>query len=96
MTSLQRNKFLGGYDVYGKEKCAPLCSTNGVPLFLSMNSVRSMLTLDETHQSAGRTLDMDAFWNGLVKETADGWKATDVSIHDYAPKPSRLADTLLS
>ena len=53
-------------------------TTDGVPLFLGMDSVRKIVKIDEAKKTASHVQDHEFFWNTLVKEVADGWNSTDV------------------
>lgn len=53
-------------------------TTDAVPLFLSMDAVRKIVKIDENQKTATHDMDLDIFWDSLVREVADGWDGVDV------------------
>lgn len=69
----------------------PLCTVDGVPLFVAMDAVRNLLPLSPVSDTSGnngsseskkaprRNFDKELFWNGLVRAITEEWKKVDVS-----------------
>lgn len=53
-------------------------TTDAVPLFLSMEAVRKIVKIDENQKTATHDMDLDIYWDSLVREVADGWDGVDV------------------
>lgn len=45
-----------------------------------MDAVRKIVKIDEAKSTASHDVNLDFFWDSLVREVADGWNATDVRI----------------
>lgn len=43
-----------------------------------MDAVRKIVKIDEAKSTASHDVNLDFFWDSLVREVADGWNGTDV------------------
>ncbi|KAH8115367.1 hypothetical protein DFH11DRAFT_1726222 [Phellopilus nigrolimitatus] len=77
-----RHKLPGGYDSYESPTSAPLSPIDGVALLLSMDAVRKLVKLDDA-DSVRHKIDEDAFWDDMVQEVVNAWKAIDQSLDGY-------------
>ncbi|KII84544.1 hypothetical protein PLICRDRAFT_57529 [Plicaturopsis crispa FD-325 SS-3] len=89
-----RHKFPGGYHSYKSEVGAPLCSADGSPLFIPIDSVKKLLKLDAAKHTATLEIDNDSFWKDAVKDAVAGINGADTSLEGYAAREVGGQDTL--
>lgn len=66
------------YQSFGSERSMPLYAADGVPLIIPFQPFRDIVKIDEATLTVERKMDMLVFWNDLVGNVANAWKAQEV------------------
>lgn len=72
-------KFEGGFDSLGSVVGSPLLGASCLPLYVPMEGIRKLLTIDKEKRTATKVADITAFWDVLAQGVADAWGNADVS-----------------